>query len=70
MYHYTAANKVLLKIIIHHINVVTNALRTLDNLYLSRNIFIRIAKLYICIVLVSIRNIYVKYSHCGPIHFK
>ena len=28
------------------------------------------AKLYICIVLVNIRNIYVKYSHCGSIHFK
>ena len=31
---------------------------------------IRIAKLYICIVLVNIRNIYVKYSHCGLILFK
>ena len=30
----------------------------------------RIVKLYICIVLVNIRNIYVKYSHCGPMHFK
>ena len=27
------------------------------------------AKLYICIVLVDIKNIFVKYSHCGPIHF-
>ena len=32
--------------------------------------FIRIAKLYICMVLVNIRNIYVKYYHCGPVHFK
>ena len=23
-----------------------------------------------CIVLVNIRNIYLKYSHCAPIHFK
>ena len=30
--------------------------------------FIKIAKLYICIVLVNIRNIDVKYSHYGPIH--
>ena len=32
--------------------------------------FIRIAKLYTCIVLFKIRNGYVKYAHCGPIHFK
>ena len=30
--------------------------------------FIRIAKLYICFVLVNIGHIYLNYSHCGPIH--
>ena len=25
-------------------------------------------ELYICIVLVNIRNIYVKYPYCGPTH--
>ena len=31
--------------------------------------FINIAKLYICVVLVNINNIYLDYSRCGPIHF-
>ena len=26
-------------------------------------------KLYMCGILVNIRNINVRYSHCGPIHF-
>ena len=37
--------------------------------YIFKKYFICITKLY-CIVLVSIRNNYVKYSHCGLIHFK
>ena len=32
--------------------------------------FIRIGKLYISIVLVNIRNIYVKHSQCGPIYIQ
>ena len=32
--------------------------------------FVRIVKLYIWTVLINIRNIYVKYSNCEPIHFK
>ena len=68
--HYIAANKVLYNkiFIINHINVVTKTHRT----FLENNI-VRLAKLYICIVLANIRNtwtIYVKYSLCGPIHFK
>ena len=51
------------KIIIHHIDVVTKPARTLKLYFLTRNISLRIAKLYICIVLVNFRNIYVKYSH-------
>ena len=39
-----------------------------DNLFSFKKYFIRIASLYICIVLVDIRNIYVMYFHCGPIH--
>ena len=55
-----SAKKVLNKIIIHHIDVVTKPPpRTQETLYfLSRNI--RIAKLINCIVLVILRNIYVK----------
>ena len=34
-----------------------------DNLISFKKYFIRIAKLYI--VLVNVRNYYVKYSHCG-----
>ena len=30
---------------------------------------IRIVKLYICTGLTNIKNIYIKYSHCGPINF-
>ena len=56
------------KIIIHHINDVTKPPRSLNNLLSFKKYFIRIAKLYICMVLVNIRNIFVKYSHCGPIH--
>ena len=32
--------------------------------------FIKVANLNICIGLANFRNIYVKYSHSGPIHFK
>ena len=32
-------------------------------------LIIRISKFYVCTVLVNIRNIYVKYSHCRPIQF-
>ena len=56
------------KNIIHHINVLTKPSRTLTHLFSFNNYFIRIAKLYICIVLVNIRT--VKFSHCGPIHIK
>ena len=63
-----AANCYRTKIIIHHINVVTKL--NSDSLYSSEKYFITITKLYICIVLVNIRYIYVKYSHCGLIHFK
>ena len=38
IYHYRAANKLLLKIIIHHINRVTKPPRTPANCFLSRNI--------------------------------
>ena len=52
------ANKVLLdKNIIHHINVVTKPPRILTLYFPSRKN--RIGKLYICIVLDNIRNIYV-----------
>ena len=40
-----------------------------DNFFSFKKYFIRITKLYFCIVLVNIRNIYAKYSECGPIHF-
>ena len=56
------------KIIIHHINVLLNHP---DNVFsFIKKYFIRIAKLYSCIILINIRNIYNKYCHCGPIHFK
>ena len=35
-----------------------------------QEIFHKNSQLYIYIVSANIRNIYVKYSHCGPIHFK
>ena len=54
------------KIIIHLLKVVTKSLRTLT---ISRLFFIGIAEVYICIDLLNIRNIYVKYSHCWHIHF-
>ena len=62
-----SSNKVSLnKIIIYHKNVVTKPPSILTFFILSRNI-----SLYICTVLVNIRNIYEKkYSHYGPIHFK
>ena len=53
------------KIIIYHIIVVTKPLRTLYDLISLKTYFIRIAKLYICIVLVNIITIYVKHAHCG-----
>ena len=63
IYHYIAANKVLLdKNIIHHINVVTNPSRTLTIHFLFKKYYIRIAKLYIFTVLINMRNIHVKYS--------
>ena len=39
-----------------------------DMLFPFKKYFLRIAKLYIFMIVV--KNIYVKYSHCGPIHFK
>ena len=44
-------------IIIHHKNVVTKSHRPMTIYFLSRNILIGIAKLYICLVLVNIGNI-------------
>ena len=44
--------------------------RTQQTIYiLSKKYVISIDKLYICIALVNIRNIYVTCSHCGSIHF-
>ena len=58
-YDYIAANNVLYKIIIiHHIIVVTCTKP-------YNEYFIRIANSFICIGLVNIRNIYVKYFRCG-----
>ena len=37
---------------------------------LRKKYFRRIAKVYICIDLVNIRNSYVKHSHCGPFPHK
>ena len=37
-----------------------------DNLFSFKKYFIKIAKLYICIV----SNIHIKYSHYEPFHFK
>ena len=57
IYHYTVTNKKFwAKIIIRHIRVVTKLYRTLTIYFISR-----IAKLYIFIVLISIRNIYVNW---------
>ena len=71
IYHYVAANIVLQnKVIIHHTKVISKPLRTLDNSFFIKIYFIRMAKLYICIVLINIRNIYVKYSRSGPINYK
>ena len=50
--------------------MITKPPKTLVNSFSFKTYFIRIAKIYICIVLVNIRNSYVKYSNCGPIHFK
>ena len=55
-------------IIIHHTDFVTKPPRN-QHLFSFKKYFIRIAKLCICIALVNIRNIYIKYSHCGPINF-
>ena len=52
----TVANKMLL---IRHINDVTKPHRTLTFLFSFKKYFIRIVKLYICFVLVNIRNIFV-----------
>ena len=52
------------------LNVVTEPPRTFNNLFSFEKYSIKIAKLYICIVLINIRNIYVKYSHCGRIHLQ
>ena len=41
-----------------------------DNLFSFQEYLIKIAKLNISVVLVNIKNIHVKYSHCGPIHLK
>ena len=41
-----------------------------SDVFCFKKYFIQIAKLYIFIVLVNIKNIHVKYSHCEPIHFK
>ena len=43
-------------------------LNTPDNIFPCKKYFIRIALLYNCNVLVNIRNIYVKYLHCGHIN--
>ena len=47
---------------------VNKPLRT-GSLFPCKKYFKRIAKLNICFVLVHIRNIYVKYSHCRPNFF-
>ena len=71
LYHYIAAKKFIL-VIIQHTNIVIKTPKPLTIYFLSRNIslLISIVKLYICIVLVNIRNVYVKYSHYGPIQLK
>ena len=51
-YRYTAANKVLS---IYHINVVTKPTITINLMSLMKYL-IRIAKLYICVVLVNSRK--------------
>ena len=40
-----------------------------DNLFSFKKYVIRIAELYICIVLVNTKIFALKYSHGGPIHF-
>ena len=58
-YHYIVANHCYMLLLNHT-----------ENLSISRlNYFIKIAKLYIYIILVKIRNIYAKYSQCESMHF-
>ena len=40
-----------------------------DNVYSFKKYFIRIAKQHICNALANIRNIYIKYTHCGLMNF-
>ena len=57
-------------IIIHDINVVTKPpTQNSENVSSFKKYFTGISKLCICIVLINIKNMYVNYSHCGPIHF-
>ena len=58
-----------LESIIEHIKFLTKTPRSLKILFFQE-IFHKNNQLYICIVLFNFRNIYVKYSHCGPINFE
>ena len=66
LYHYIEANKVLLNKQYYSSFLIT---QNSDNLFSFLEYFIRIAKLYICIVLINIKNIYKKHSHCEPSYF-
>ena len=50
-------------------DLLLNQLFLLNNLFSFKKYSIRIAKLYFVLFLFNIRNIDIKYSHCGPIHF-
>ena len=57
-------NKILIN---HHTQYVVNILFRIQNSEIFQKIS-QTTNIHVCTALVNIRNIYVKYSHCGPIH--